>query len=199
MEKLTSLDLLIDYLKRLPSVGTKSAERMAYAILNMDRDIVEGFAASLIEVKDKVHSCPTCGLYTEHERCDICRDNERSSDTIIVVSSPKDIFGFERIDDFKGRYHVLGGLLSATSQVNPEDLKINELIARVESENIKEIIIATNPTIEGEITALYLARQLAGLPVKVSRIAYGLPMGGQVDYIDSLTLFKALENRREIK
>lgn len=199
MEKLTSLDLLIDYLKRLPSIGTKSAERMAYAILNMDRDIVEGFAASLIEVKDKVHSCPTCGLYTEHERCDICRDNERSSDTIIVVSSPKDIFGFERIDDFKGRYHVLGGLLSATSQVNPEDLKINELIARVESENIKEIIIATNPTIEGEITALYLARQLAGLPVKVSRIAYGLPMGGQVDYIDSLTLFKALENRREIK
>ncbi|MGE4342547.1 MAG: recombination mediator RecR [Bacilli bacterium] len=199
MEKLTSLDLLIDYLKRLPSVGTKSAERMAYAILNMDRDIVEGFAASLIEVKDKVHSCPTCGLYTEHERCDICRDNERTSDTIIVVSSPKDIFGFERIDDFKGRYHVLGGLLSATSQVNPEDLKINELIARVESENIKEIIIATNPTIEGEITALYLARQLAGLPVKVSRIAYGLPMGGQVDYIDSLTLFKALENRREIK
>ena len=199
MEKLTSLDLLIDYLKRLPSVGTKSAERMAYAILNMDRDIVEGFAASLIEVKDKVHSCPTCGLYTEHERCDICRDNERSSDTIIVVSSPKDIFGFERIDDFKGRYHVLGGLLSATSQVNPEDLKINELIARVESENIKEIIIATNPTIEGEITALYLARQLAGLAVKVSRIAYGLPMGGQVDYIDSLTLFKALENRREIK
>ena len=199
MEKLTSLDLLIDYLKRLPSVGTKSAERMAYAILNMDRDIVEGFAASLVEVKDKVHSCPTCGLYTEHERCDICRDNERSSDTIIVVSSPKDIFGFERIDDFKGRYHVLGGLLSATSQVNPEDLKINELIARVESENIKEIIIATNPTIEGEITALYLARQLAGLPVKVSRIAYGLPMGGQVDYIDSLTLFKALENRREIK
>lgn len=199
MEKLTSLDLLIDYLKRLPSVGTKSAERMAYAILNMDRDIVEGFAASLIEVKDKVHSCPTCGLYTEHERCDICRDNERSSDTIIVVSSPKDIFGFERIDDFKGRYHVLGGLLSATSQVNPEDLKINELIARVEFENIKEIIIATNPTIEGEITALYLARQLVGLPVKVSRIAYGLPMGGQVDYIDSLTLFKALENRREIK
>lgn len=199
MEKLTSLDLLIDYLKRLPSVGTKSAERMAYAILNMDRDIVEGFAASLIEVKDKVHSCPTCGLYTEHERCDICRDNERSSDTIIVVSSPKDIFGFERIDDFKGRYHVLGGLLSATSQVNPEDLKINELIARVEAEDIKEIIIATNPTIEGEITALYLARQLAGLPVKVSRIAYGLPMGGQVDYIDSLTLFKALENRREIK
>jgi recombination protein RecR len=199
MEKLTSLDLLIDYLKRLPSVGTKSAERMAYAILNMDRDIVEGFAASLVEVKDKVHSCPTCGLYTEHERCDICRDNERSSDTIIVVSSPKDIFGFERIDDFKGRYHVLGGLLSATSQVNPEDLKINELIARVEAEDIKEIIIATNPTIEGEITALYLARQLAGLPVKVSRIAYGLPMGGQVDYIDSLTLFKALENRREIK
>lgn len=199
MEKLTSLDLLIDYLKRLPSVGTKSAERMAYAILNMDRNIVEGFAASLIEVKDKVHSCPTCGLYTEHERCDICRDNERTSDTIIVVSSPKDIFGFERIDDFKGRYHVLGGLLSATSQVNPEDLKINELIARVESENIKEIIIATNPTIEGEITALYLARQLVGLAVKVSRIAYGLPMGGQVDYIDSLTLFKALENRREIK
>jgi len=199
MEKLTSLDLLIDYLKRLPSVGTKSAERMAYAILNMDRDIVEGFAASLVEVKDKVHSCPTCGLYTEHEKCEICRDNERTSDTIIVVSSPKDIFGFERIDDFKGRYHVLGGLLSATSQVNPEDLKINELIARVESENIKEIIIATNPTIEGEITALYLARQLAGLAVKVSRIAYGLPMGGQVDYIDSLTLFKALENRREIK
>jgi len=199
MEKLKTLELLIDYLKRLPSVGTKSAERMAYAILNMDLDIVEGFADALVKTKTSVHSCPTCGLYTEQDLCTICKDKNRSSETVIVVSNPKDISGFERIDDFRGRYHVLGGLLSATSNVNPEDLKINELIKRIQSENIKEIIIATNPTIEGEITALYLARQLGDQAVKVSRIAYGLPMGGQVDYIDSLTLFKALENRREIK
>ena len=199
MEKLTSLERLMDYLKRLPSVGTKSAERMAYAILNMDKEIVEGFAQSLIETKAKVHACPNCGLFTERETCSICTDDNRHSDVIIVVSNPKDIFGFEKIDDFKGRYHVLGGLLSATSNVNPEDLKIKELISRIEKEHIKEIIIATNPNIEGEITALYLAKQLSEYPVKVSRIAYGLPMGGQVDYIDSLTLFKALENRREIK
>lgn len=199
MEKLKTLELLIDYLKRLPSVGTKSAERMAYAILNMDLDIVEGFADALVKTKASVHSCPTCGLYTEQDLCSICKDENRSSETVIVVSNPKDISGFERIDDFNGRYHVLGGLLSATSNVNPEDLKINELIKRIHTENIKEIIIATNPTIEGEITALYLARQLGDQTIKVSRIAYGLPMGGQVDYIDSLTLFKALENRREIK
>jgi len=199
MEKLKTLELLIDYLKRLPSVGTKSAERMAYAILNMDLDIVEGFADALVKTKASVHSCPTCGLYTEQDLCSICKDENRNSETVIVVSNPKDISGFERIDDFNGRYHVLGGLLSATSNVNPEDLKINELIKRIHTENIKEIIIATNPTIEGEITALYLARQLGEQAVKVSRIAYGLPMGGQVDYIDSLTLFKALENRREIK
>lgn len=199
MEKLKSLELLIDYLKRLPSVGTKSAERMAYAILNMDLEVVEGFAQALVDTKTKVHSCPICGLFTENEVCDICRDTDRTSDIVIVVSNAKDIQGFDKIDDFKGRYHVLGGLLSATSNVNPEDLRIKELISRVESEHIKEIIIATNPTIEGEITALYLAKQLQHQPLKVSRIAYGLPMGGQVDYIDSLTLYKALENRREIK
>lgn len=199
MEKLVSLERLIDYLKRLPSVGTKSAERMAYAILNMDEEVLAGFAASLLETKKNVHPCPICGLYTESEHCSICKDKERNSDTVIVIASPKDIQGFDKIDDFKGRYHVLGGLLSATSNVNPEDLKIAELIARIDKEAIKEVIIATNPTIEGEITALYLAKQLANKQVKVSRIAYGLPMGGQVDYIDSLTLFKALENRREIK
>jgi recombination protein RecR len=199
MEKLKSLELLVDYLKRLPSVGTKSAERMAYAILNMDEEIVEGFAKALVDTKAKVHACPVCGLFTENDICDVCTDPERNSETLIVVSSAKDIQGFDKIDDFKGRYHVLGGLLSATSNVNPEDLRIQELITRIQKEEIKEIIIATNPTIEGEITALYLAKQLQNQPVKVSRIAYGLPMGGQVDYIDSLTLYKALENRREIK
>lgn len=199
MEKLKSLELLVDYLKRLPSVGTKSAERMAYAILNMDEEIVEGFAKALVDTKAKVHACPVCGLFTENDICDVCTDPERNSETLIVVSSAKDIQGFDKIDDFKGRYHVLGGLLSATSNVNPEDLRIQELITRIQKEEIKEIIIATNPTIEREITALYLAKQLQNQPVKVSRIAYGLPMGGQVDYIDSLTLYKALENRREIK
>lgn len=199
MKKLKSLELLVDYLKRLPSVGTKSAERMAYAILNMDEEIVEGFAKALVDTKAKVHACPVCGLFTENDICDVCTDPERNSETLIVVSSAKDIQGFDKIDDFKGRYHVLGGLLSATSNVNPEDLRIQELITRIQKEEIKEIIIATNPTIEGEITALYLAKHLQNQPVKVSRIAYGLPMGGQVDYIDSLTLYKALENRREIK
>ncbi len=199
MEKLSSLELLVDYLKRLPSVGTKSAERMAYAILSMHPDVVEGFAASLLEVKKKVHTCPTCGLYTEGERCQMCSDPSRDSSTVIVVASPKDTAGFDKIDDFNGRYHVLGGLLSATSNIDPDDLTINQLITRIHEEHIQEIVIATNPTIEGEITALYLAKQLGDQPVKVSRIAYGLPMGGQVDYIDSLTLFKALENRREIK
>lgn len=199
MEKLPTLELLIDYLKRLPSVGQKSAERMAYALLSMDEDVLGGFSKVLVEVKKKVHQCPICGLYTEKETCGICADKDRNSDTVIVISYPKDVYSFSALDEFSGRFHVLNGVISATNNITPDQLNIDSLFSRIEKENIKELILATNPTLEGETTALYLAKRLEKYNVKVTRIAYGLPLGAQIDYIDSLTLYKALENRRSIK
>lgn len=198
MDNLPTLDALIAYLKRLPSVGQKSAERMAYALLNFDEQVLNDFASILKTIKTKINPCPICGLYTEDDKCSICSDQSRSSNTLIVISYPKDFYSFSAIDDYNGRFHVLGGVISATNNITPGMLNIESLISRIAKENVKEIIIATNPTLEGETTALYLAKRLSSNKVNVTRIAYGVPLGGQIDYIDSLTLFKALENRRKI-
>ena len=198
MKDLKSLNRLVDSFAKLPSVGRKSAERMALAILEMDEEAVREFSNSLLELKNSIHKCPICGLYTEDEKCEICNNEERDEKTLIVVSSFRDVYAFEKINTYKGRYHILGGVLSAVSGVGVEDLNIDSLIKRIEDNQVQEIILATNPTIEGETTALFIAKMLEDKGVNITRLAYGLPMGGHVDYADSLTLNKALEGRRKL-
>ena len=198
MEKLPSIEQLIESFASLPGVGHKSAEKMAYSVLNMDEELIEQFADSLINVKKSVHKCPRCGSLTENDLCEICLDESRDKTSLIVVSEPKDVISFEKIGSFKGQYHVLGGVLSALKGIGVEDLEIESLIRRIEQDNVKEVILATNPTTEGETTALYIAKILEGKDVNVSRLAFGLPVGGHLEYADSLTLQRALEGRKKI-
>lgn len=199
MKELESINNLIEHLKQLPSVGTKSAERMAYSLLEMDEEQLDSFGNCLKELKKKVKICPECGLYTEDELCEICADQSRNYDQIIVVSYQKDVFAFEKLEQFQGHYHVLNGVLQASKGIGYEELNINSLFERIKKHNVKEIIIATNPTIEGETTALFLAKLLEKYDVIVTRLAYGLPMGGQLDYADTLTLSRALKGRTNLK
>lgn len=198
MEKLKALIRLQESLAKLPSVGKKSAERMAFAMLEMDDDDLLEFSDAIRELKEKIHLCPICGNITEDEICDICADSDRDKSTLMVVSSPKDVIAFENAEGYHGLYHVLGGTISLSKGKGIDDLNIDSLIKRVEQGDIKEIIIATNPTVDGETTALYLAKLLEGKNVNVTRLAYGLPMGGNLDYADALTLTKAIEGRRKI-
>lgn len=197
MKELKSVTRLIDSFAKLPGVGYKSAEKMAYAVLNMKEADVEEFSRALENVHDKVHKCPFCGSYTEEEICEICCDSERNHRQIIVVSYSKDVLAFESINTFNGVYHVLGGAISSVNGVGPENLRINELVERIKKDQVEEVIIATNPTTEGEVTAMYLAHILEKENVAVTRLAYGLPMGGHLEYADALTLSKALEGRKK--
>lgn len=198
MEKLKALERLEESLAKLPSVGKKSAERMAYAMLDMEEDDLLEFSDAVKSLKESIHVCPICGNLTENEICDICADESRDKSTILVVSYTKDVIAFEKANGFKGLYHVLGGTISISRGKGIDDLSINSLLKRIEEGTIKEVIIATNPTVDGETTALYIAKLLEKYDVNVTRIAYGLPMGGNLDYTDSLTLSKALEGRRKI-
>jgi recombination protein RecR len=198
MEKLKALVRLQESLSKLPSVGKKSAERMAFAMLEMEDDDLDEFAEAVKELKSKIHLCPICGNITEDEKCFICQDESRDQSTVMVVSSSKDVIAFENGESYKGLYHVLGGTISISKGKGIEDLNIDSLLDRVDKGGIKEIIIATNPTVDGETTALYLAKLLENKNVNVTRLAYGLPMGGNLDYADALTLAKAIEGRRKI-
>lgn len=198
MKELKSVTKLIEAFSRLPGVGHKSAEKMAYSVLEMDDEDVEMFSDALVELKRNVHKCPICGAYTENELCEICADDSRDKSKIIVVSYPKDVLSFEKLNVYDGTYHVLGGVLSAVNGVGIDDLDIVSLQKRIKDNNVNEVIIATNPTTEGETTALYLARILEKEHISVTRLAYGLPMGGHLEYADSLTLSKALEGRKKI-
>jgi len=198
MKDLKSIAKLTDSFARLPGVGHKSAEKMAYSVLDMSDEDVEIFADALKEAKRRVHKCPKCGVLTEDEVCEICLDDSRNKEVVIVVSYPKDVVAFEKLNSFNGKYHVLGGALSAVNGVGIEDLDIDGLFRHIKDDGVKEIIIATNPTTEGETTALYLAKILEKLDVNVTRLAYGLPMGGHLEYADALTLSKALEGRKKI-
>lgn len=198
MKELKSVTKLVDSFSKLPGVGHKSAEKMAYSVLEMDDEDVEMFSDALKELKQRVHHCPICGAYTEGEICEICADQNRDKTKIIVVSYPRDIEPFEKLGNYNGHYHVLGGVLSAVNGVGINDLKIADLERRISEDGIQEVIIATNPTTEGETTALYLARILESKNVNLTRLAYGLPMGGHLEYADSLTLSKALEGRKKI-
>ena len=198
MKTLKSLERLQESLAKLPSVGKRSAERMAFAMLEMDDEDLNEFADAIKELKNKIHFCKICGNITEDDICEVCNDTERDRSLLMVVSTPKDVIAFENTDGYKGLYHVLGGTISLSKGKGIEDLNIDSLLSRVDEGEIKEIIIATNPTVDGETTALYLAKLLQDKPVSVTRLAYGLPMGGHLDYADALTLEKAIEGRRKI-
>ena len=198
MEKLKALIRLEESLAKLPSVGKRSAERMAYAMLNMDDDDLAEFSDAIKNLKQSIHVCPICGFLTEGENCVICDDQDRDQSVLMVVSYPKDVIAFENAESYRGLYHVLNGAISISKGASIEDLNINSLMDRIEKGNFKEVIIATNPTIEGETTALYLAKLISGKVETVTRLAYGLQMGGNLDYTDSLTLSKAVEGRRKL-
>lgn len=199
MKKLKSLENLTNELKKLPSVGTKSAERMAYSLLDWDEEEIKNLCDALTQVKKKIHKCPKCGILTENELCDVCASPNRDTTKLMVVCYQKDAIAFENSDSFNGLYHVLGGVLSIQNGVSYEDLGIDSLLHRVQNENIKEVILATEPTLDGETTAQFIARLLEKYDVSISRLGYGLPMGGHLDYADSLTLSKSFEGRTKIK
>ena len=189
---------LIDELGRLPGIGPKSAQRIAFHILQTESFDVKRLAQILMDVRDKVHFCSICGNVAEQDTCSICRDPRRSPATICVVEEAKDVVAIERTREFRGLYHVLGGAISPIDGIGPDQLRVKELLARIDPEGITEVILCTNPNIEGETTAMYLARLLQPLGLKVTRIASGLPVGGDLEYADELTLGRALEGRREL-
>lgn len=200
MEQLKSIENLTDSLNKLPSIGKKSAERLAYAVLEMSDDDINELVNNIISVKKDIHVCPICGMYTSNDKCEICQDDTRDKTTIMVVSYPKDVIAFEKSKSFNGLYHVLNGVISTNKGIDIDSLNILSLFKRIKENNeIKEIIIATNPNIDGEATALYLNKKLKEFEnINVTRLAYGLPMGGVLDYTDSLTLAKSLQGRQKI-
>jgi recombination protein RecR len=198
MKELPTYLALVDSFSKLPGIGVKSAERMAYAVLEMKEPDALEFSEAIANAKRLVHKCPNCGLYAEEDLCDVCKDPERDHSICIVVSYPKDALAFEKLHDFHGVYHVLGGVIAPLKGVGAEDLNLDKLIERIPVEGIKEVIVATNPTLDGETTALFVARLLQDKGVSVTRLGYGLPMGASLDYADSLTLSKALEGRKKI-
>jgi recombination protein RecR len=189
---------LIDELGRLPGVGPKSAQRIAFHLLKVEPADAERLARAIHEVKAKVHFCRICFNVAEGELCRICRDPRRDPSLVCVVEEPRDLVAIERTQEFKGRYHVLGGAISPIEGIGPDDLRIRELLRRLESEGVDEVILATNPNIEGEATAMYLARLLTPLGVRVTRIASGLPVGGDLEYADEITLGRAFAGRRDM-
>lgn len=189
---------LISCFKKLPGVGEKTAERYALSILNCDNEFTELFSESLKNIKTKIKRCNICNNYSEQEICVICKDKTRNQNMICVVEEPKNIILFEKIGTYTGLYHVLDGLISPLDGINPEDIKIDALLKRIETEEINEIIIAVKPSIEGETTALYISKLLEGKNIKISKIAHGVPLGAEMEYIDALTLELALENRTQI-
>ncbi|HET6498364.1 MAG TPA: recombination mediator RecR [Coriobacteriia bacterium] len=189
---------LLDELERLPGIGPKSAQRIAYFILRSDEQGARRLAEALIEVKRVIHFCPVCFDFAEGDLCAVCSDPERDPSIICAVEEPRDVIAIERTGEFRGRYHVLGGVISPIDGIGPAQLKIRELLDRVSAGGVTEVLVATNTTIEGETTALYLARMLKPLGLRVTRIASGLPVGGDLEYADEVTLGRALEARREL-
>lgn len=189
---------LIECYKKFPGIGEKTAERMALSTLDIEEDTLNLFAKSLKDAKTKIKTCKKCGSLTEEDICEICKDETRDHTILCVVEECKNVILFEKIGSYRGMYHVLGGLISPLDGINPEDIHIDKLIDRIKKENIKEVILAIKPSIEGETTALYIRKTLEGKDVTVSKIAHGIPMGAEIDYIDPLTLEMAIEDRRAI-
>lgn len=192
-----SIKNLIDCLKNLPGIGEKSAERMAFSILNFDHDRLDEFGNAVLALKN-IKKCPICNNITDMDKCYICSDDNRSNDTIFVVEKPKDIILFEKMGNYKGKYHVLGGLISPIDGINPEDINIDSLVNRVKDNNVSEVIVVLKPSIEGDTTMQYIKKLLSKYDVRVSKIPIGIPMGADIEYIDSMTLEMAFEDRKEV-
>lgn len=189
------LQRLIESFERLPGIGAKSAQRLAYFVMNMPRSQAEEFAQSIIDAQEKIHYCSVCCNLTDKEKCPVCMNPARDKTSICVVETPRDAMAMEATNEFKGTYHVLHGAISPLNGIGPDQLKIKELLARLSNSEITEVIMATNPTVEGEATAMYLSRLLKPLGIKVTRLAYGIPVGGDLEYADEVTLARALEGR----
>ncbi|MCK5345946.1 MAG: recombination protein RecR [Candidatus Heimdallarchaeota archaeon] len=189
---------LIEEFQKLPGIGPKSAQRMAFHLLKMPENDVQKFSAAILEAKEKIKYCRHCFNMSSENPCEICTDDSRDKSIVCVVAETKDLLALERTREYKGSYHVLQGMISPLDGITPEDLRIKELIKRFQTEDIKEIILALNPSVEGEATSMYLARIIKPLSIKVSRIAFGLPVGADLEYVDEVTLAKALEGRKEI-
>ena len=198
MQYIAPLAKLIEQFRALPGIGSKSAARLAYYVLEMDKTRAEGLAQAIIEAKEKVGYCEICFNLTDCNPCRICQAEARDATVLCVMEEPRDVAAMERTREYHGRYHVLHGQLSPLEGVGPNDIRIKELLTRIQSGAISEVIMATNPDVEGEATAMYISRLLKPLGVKVTRIAHGLPIGGDLEYADAVTLSKAMENRREM-
>ncbi len=194
-----SIKCLIESFKYLPGIGEKTAERLAFSVLGLDVEQVELFSESLTDVKSKIHKCSKCNTLTEDDLCYICSDETRDSKVLCVVDDCKSVFLFERLGMFNGKYHVLDGLISPLDGINPEDIGLDKLLDRINEEKFEEIIFAFKPSIEGETTTLYIKRVLEGLNIKISRLASGVPIGADIEYVDGLTLEKALNDRITIE
>lgn len=192
------LIILSEQFAKLPGIGMKTAQRLAYFVMSMSDADAKSFADAILKAHKTIHSCKICQNLTDVDICPICNDTRRDNSTICVVEGPKDVSAFERTNEYKGLYHVLHGLISPIDGVTPDKLRIKELLKRINDNDVAEVIMATNPTVEGEATAMYISRLLKPLGIKVTRLAFGLPIGGILEYADEVTLFKALENRNEI-
>ena len=193
-----ALQNLADQFARLPGIGGKTAQRLAFHVLSLPLEDAEEFAAAILEAKKQVHTCPICQNLTDRELCPICDDDMRDSSIICVVAEPRDVIAMERSREFRGTYHVLHGVISPLNHITQDNIKIKELLQRVGSGQVREVIMATNPDTEGEATAMYISRLLRPLEVKVTRLAYGVPVGSQLEYADEVTLSRALEGRQEM-
>ena len=190
--------VLINQLSKLPGIGVKSAQRLAYYIVSMPRERAEELAGAILNAKEKIRRCEICFNLSEGGLCPVCADAKRDASTICVVKDARDVLAMERIREFRGRYHVLEGTISPMAGIGPDDIRIKELLERIQKGGVREVIVATNPDVEGEATAMYLARLIKPLGVKVTRIAHGIPIGAELEYADEITLGKALEGRREM-
>ena len=197
-EYIESLRNLAEKFGRLEGVGKKTAMRMAFSVLELDIEEAEDFARAILDAKEKIHLCPVCQNLTDREICPICADEERDRSVICVVTDARTVLAMEKVREYRGTYHVLHGLISPMNGITPEQLKIKELLARVATGEVGEVIVATNPTVEGEATAMYLSRLLQPFGIRVTRLAYGVPVGADLEYADEVTLYRALEGRRDV-
>lgn len=193
-----ALDTLVDQFAALPGIGFKSAQRLAFHVLSLSKEDAESFAGAILNAKRKIHICPVCQNLTDREMCHICADPARDAGVICVVADPRDVYSVERTREFRGRYHVLHGVISPMNHVGPDDIRIRELVDRVAGGEVREVILATNPDTEGETTAKYIARLIRPFGVKTTRLASGMPVGGNLEFADDATLMRALEGRTEI-
>ena len=191
------LSRLVEQFERLPGIGRKTAQRLAYHVLQLPKKEAENFSQAILDAHEKIHYCSVCCNLTDQELCSVCRNEAREKGVICVVEDPRDVAAFERTHEYSGAYHVLHGVISPLGGIGPDQLKIKELLDRVNRGGVKEVIMATNPTVEGEATAMYLSRLLKPLGIKVTRLAYGIPVGGDLEYADEVTLSRALAGRQE--